>query len=118
MAIDARTARFERIELLWKPALLTREKVDRSSIPIGWYCYELGASFACDYGRPTILQESIDENFVGTVLAPDPVPFHRGKNYRCVYGNVDGFDLYYTIDQFCRKVNLPAPIFPQSGCAQ
>ena len=118
MAIDAHTASFERIDLLWKPALLTRERVDRSTIPVGWYCCELGASFACDYGRPTVLSEHIEKNFVGMLLTPEPVPFHCGKNYRCVYGNVVGFDLYYTIEQFCRKVNLPAPIFPKSGCAQ
>lgn len=45
--IDARTAIFERAELFWEPALLTRERVDRSTIPIGWHCYELEARYTC-----------------------------------------------------------------------
>ncbi len=45
--IDARTAIFERAELFWEPALLTQERVDRSTIPIGWHCYELEARYAC-----------------------------------------------------------------------
>ena len=118
MALDARTAVFERIELLWKPALRTPERVERSTIPIGWHCYELEASFACDYGRPVYLAEQVEKNFVGTILIPTKVRFHRGKDYRCVYGNVVGFDLYYTVEQFCKKVGLPAPIFHKSGCAQ
>ncbi len=112
METDARTAAFERIELLWEPALLTRERVDRSTIPLGWYCYELEARYACDFGRPVRLADHVEENFVGTILAPSKVNFHRGRNYRCVYGNVVGFDLYYTIEQFCKKVGLPAPEFP------
>lgn len=64
MEIDARTAAFERIELLWEPALLTRERVDRSTIPVGWHCYELEARYACDYGRPVRLADYIEENFL------------------------------------------------------
>ncbi|MCI8857527.1 MAG: hypothetical protein HFH26_13435 [Clostridiaceae bacterium] len=45
--IDARTAIFERAELFWEPALLTRERVDQRTIPIGWNCYELEARYAC-----------------------------------------------------------------------
>ena len=110
--IDARTAIFERAELFWEPALLTRERVDRSTIPIGWHCYELEARYACEYGRPVCLWEEAGENFVGKVLTPRKVSFHRGKDYRCVYGNVVGSDLHYTIEQFCRKIGMPAPIFP------
>lgn len=112
MALDARIAVFERIELLWQPAIRTPERVDRSTIPIGWHCYELEASFACDYGRPVYLAEQVEKNFVGTILIPEKIVFHRGRDYRCIYGNVVGFDLYYTIERFCAKVKLPAPVFP------
>lgn len=112
MLIDARTATFERIELLWKPALRTREQVDRSTLPIGWHCYELYAAYACDYGRSTrLMDHAPDGNFVGTILISEPVPFHRKANYHCVYGNVVGFDTYYTIEQFCKKVGLDTPDF-------
>ena len=45
--IYARTAIFERAELFWEPAPLTREQVDRSTISIGSNCYELEARCAC-----------------------------------------------------------------------
>ena len=112
MALDARTAVFERIELMWKPALRTPERVDWSTIPIGWHRYELKASFACDYGRPIYLAEHVEKNFVGTILTLEKIVFYRGRDYRCIYGNVVGFDLYYTIERFCEKVKSPAPVFP------
>ena len=112
MALDARIAVFERIGLLWKPSLRTPERVDRSTNSIGWHCYELEASFACDYGQLVYLAEHVGQNFVGTILIPEKIVFHRGRGYRCIYGNVVGFDLYYTIERFCEKVKFPAPVFP------
>lgn len=60
MALDARTAVFERIELLWKPALRTPERVDRSTILIGWHCYEMEASFECADCKVPLLKDPIN----------------------------------------------------------
>ena len=40
MAVNARTEEFQHIELFDKYALFTNARIDRSTVPKGWYCYD------------------------------------------------------------------------------
>ena len=40
MAVDARTEEFQHIEVFDKFALFTNARIDRTTVPEGWYCYD------------------------------------------------------------------------------
>ena len=40
MAIDARTEEFQHIEVFDKFALFTNARIDRTTVPESWYCYD------------------------------------------------------------------------------
>ena len=40
MAVDARTEEFQHIEIFDKFALFTNARIDRTTVPEGWYCYD------------------------------------------------------------------------------
>ena len=44
MTVNARTEEFQHLELLGKYALFTNGRIDRSTVPRGWYCYDLRGS--------------------------------------------------------------------------
>ena len=44
MSVDATKEQFEHIELFGKPALFTDARVDVSTLPLGFYCYNLRGS--------------------------------------------------------------------------
>ena len=39
MTVDARTEEFQHIEVFDKFALFTNARIDRTTVPKGWYCY-------------------------------------------------------------------------------
>ena len=40
MAVDARTEEFQHIGVFDKFALFTNARIDRTTVPEGWYCYD------------------------------------------------------------------------------
>ena len=44
MAVNAKTEMFDHIELFGKPALFTNFRIDRSTVPENWYCYDFRGS--------------------------------------------------------------------------
>lgn len=44
MSVDATKEQFEHIEMFGKPALFTDARVDISTLPLGFYCYNLRGS--------------------------------------------------------------------------
>ena len=40
MAVDARAEEFQHIEVFDKFALFTNARIDRTTVPEGWYCYD------------------------------------------------------------------------------
>ena len=44
MAVDARTEKFQHLKLFDKYALFTNDRIDRATIPEGWYCYDFRGS--------------------------------------------------------------------------
>ena len=72
MSMDATKEQFEHVELFGKPALFTNSRMDVSTVPLGFYCYNLRGSDN-DPGRPVTLELYVGVNHVGTVLTPEPV---------------------------------------------
>ena len=61
MAVDARTEEFQHIELFDKFALFTNARIDRTTVPEGWYCYDFrgtgddpGEEYFSESGREAI----------------------------------------------------------------
>lgn len=40
MTVNAKTEEFQQLELFGKYALFTNGRIDRSTVPKGWYCYD------------------------------------------------------------------------------
>jgi hypothetical protein len=72
MRVNAREERYEHVELFGKPALFTNSRIDRSTVPRGFYCYDLRGSDN-DPGRLATIESSITVNHAGTILTPEPV---------------------------------------------
>ena len=44
MKVNAKSEEFQHLELFGKYALFTNGRIDRSTVPRGWYCYDLRGS--------------------------------------------------------------------------
>ena len=44
MKVNARTEKFQHIEVFDKPALFTNGRIARDTVPKGWYCYDIRGS--------------------------------------------------------------------------
>lgn len=71
MSVDATKEPFEHIELFGKPALFTDARVDVSTLPLGFYCYNLRGSDN-DPGRPVPkskeLSDKVGNTWDGTLM--------------------------------------------------
>lgn len=72
MSVNAREEQYEHVELFGKPALYTSSRIDRATVPKGFYCYDLrGSDF--DPGKPITLENWAIVNHAGTVVTAKPV---------------------------------------------
>ena len=69
MAVNAKTEMFDHIELFGKPALFTNFRIDRSTVPENWYCYDFRGSDS-DPGKL---------NYAGDLRRKD---HHTGEDHR------------------------------------
>lgn len=72
-AVDARTERFEAVEIVGTPGLFTTRRVDRSTIPKGMYAYDMQTSEE-DWSQPCVLARHITVEHFGTVMTASPIP--------------------------------------------
>lgn len=71
MNVNVREETMEHIEIFKKPALFTNSRIDRDSVPEGWYCYDLrGSDF--EPGHPSTLEDKVAVNHAGSVLSRWP----------------------------------------------
>lgn len=91
--------KFEHIELLGKPALLTCNRINRATVPEGWSCYELrGAD--CDLSEPISVERCVRVNFAGTVLMPDEIELEQ-DTYRMLDDGLNCIEGGMTLAEFC-----------------
>lgn len=70
MTVNASTEEFQHVELLGKYALFTNGRIDRSTVPEGWYCYDFRGSDD-DPGELRYIEESVAVNHAGSILMPE-----------------------------------------------
>ncbi len=112
MSINAITEKYEHIELFGKPVLFTNNRIDRTTVPRSWHCYDLRGSDN-DPGSFGTLEHKVGVNHAGTILSPEKILFPRGKDYRPVRGSQNFLGEEMTLAEFCECHKLPVPENPQ-----
>lgn len=107
MAVNAKTEMFDHIELFGKPALFTNFRIDRSTVPENWYCYDFRGSDN-DPGKLNYVELRVGVNHSGAVLLPEELDL-KGKDYRRVRGQINFLGSRMTLETFCKVHQLPYP---------
>lgn len=108
MSVTAREENYEYIELFGRPALFTNSRIDRDTVPEGWYAYDLRGS-DYDPGEPVTAEPSVVVNHAGTILTHEPISFPE-EGFRRLKGRLDFADAYnLSLAEFCevRGLNYP-----------
>ena len=107
MAVNAKTEVFDHVELFGKPALFTNFRIDRSTVPENWYCYDFRGSDS-DLGKLNYVELRVGVNHSGAVLLPEELDL-KGKDYRRVRGQINFLGSRMTLETFCEVHDLPYP---------
>ena len=107
---DARTEAFEHVSMFGFPALLTDARINRSTVPEGWHCYELRGS---DYDpeKPIMIENRVVVNHAGTVLMPNDLHLNMFPRER-MQMNDQSLNYYgesMTLERFCEEYRLDYP---------
>ena len=108
MAIDARTEEFQHIEVFDKFALFTNARIDRTTVPEGWYCYDFRGT-GNDPGELRFIEESVVVNHSGSILMPEKLELPASGQLDAwdEFGFLDECDM--TLREFCAVHDLPYP---------
>ena len=106
--INAKTEEFQHVELFGKYALFTNGRIDRSTVPRGWYCYDLRGSDD-DPGELCYIEEHVAVNHAGSILMPKKLelPASGRLDARDALGFLDEGGM--TLREFCELHDLPCP---------
>ncbi|MEG1578870.1 MAG: LPD28 domain-containing protein, partial [Oscillospiraceae bacterium] len=105
MSVNAREERFESVELFDKPALLTNSRINRDTVPQGFYCYDLRGS-DYDPGKPVTVENSVMVNHAATVLTAEPIKFQKDKDFRRISGKLNFLGEHLDLVTFCEQNSL------------
>ena len=108
MAVDARTEEFQPIEVFDKFALFTNARIDRTTVPKGWYCYDFRGT-GDDPGELRFIEESVVVNHSGSILMPEKLELPASGQLDAwdEFGFLDEGDM--TLREFCEVHDLPYP---------
>ncbi len=108
MKVNARTEEFQHLELFGKYALFTNGRIDRSTVPEGWNCYDFRGSDD-DPGELRYIEESVVVNHAGSILMPEKLelPASGWLDVRDEFGFLNEGDM--TLREFCEVHDLPYP---------
>ncbi len=112
MQVNAMTEEFEHIELFGKPVLFTNARVDKATVPEGWYRYNIRGS-DYDPGSFGTLEREVAVNHAGTILSPEKIPFPKGRDYIPIRGSQNFLGEELTLAAFCACHGLSIPGNPQ-----
>ena len=106
MAIDARTEEFQHIEVFDKFALFTNARIDRTTVPEGWYCYDFRGT-GDDPGELRFIEESVVVNHSGSILMPEKLELPASGQLDAwnEFGFLDECNM--TLREFCEVHDLP-----------
>ena len=82
MAVDARTEEFQHIEVFDKFALFTNARIDRTTVPKGWYCYDFRGTGDAP-GELRFIEESVVVNHSGSILMPEKLELPASGQLDC-----------------------------------
>ena len=108
IAVNARTEKFQHIEVFDKPALFTNGRIARDTVPKGWYCYDIRGSDD-DPGELCYMEENVVVNHAGSVLMPEKLAMPKSGrlDVRDELGFLDEGNM--TLREFCEAHQLPYP---------
>lgn len=106
-SINARNEDYEYIELFGKPGLFTNSRIDRDTVPEGWYAYDLRGS-DYDPGEPVTVEPSVVVNYAGTVLLHEPITIPK-ERFKRLRGRLDFCGYHLTLKDFCEERGLNYP---------
>ena len=108
MAVDARTEEFQHIEVFDKFALFTNARIDRTTVPEGWYCYDFRGT-GNDPCELRFIEESVVVNHSGSILMPEKLELPASGQLDAwdEFGFLDECDM--TLREFCEVHDLPYP---------
>ena len=91
MAVNARTEKFQHLEVFDKPALFTNGRIARDTVPKGWYSYDIRGSDD-DPGELCYMEENVVVNHAGSVLMPEKLAMPKSGrlDVRDELGFLDG----------------------------
>lgn len=107
MSVNAREEEYEYVELFGKPALFTNSRIDRDTVPEGWYAYDLRGS-DYDPGEPVTVEPKVGVNHAGTILIHEPVTIPK-EGFRKLKGRLDFLGEHLTLEDFCDERGLIYP---------
>ena len=108
MAVDARTEEFQHIEVFDKFALFTNARIDRTTVPEGWYCYDFRGT-GDDPGELRFIEESVVVNHSCSILMPKKLELPESCQLDAwdEFGFLDEGNM--TLQEFCKMHDLPYP---------
>ena len=106
MKVNTSTEAFQHLELFGKYALFTNGRIDCSTVPRGWYCYDFHGSDD-DPGELRYIEESVAVNHAGSILIPEKldIPESGRLDARDAFGFLDEGGM--TLREFCGVHDLP-----------
>ena len=107
MSVNAREEQYEHVELFGKPALFTNSRIDRDTVPKGFYCYDLRGS-DYDPGRPVTVESHVAVNHAGAILTPEPVTIPK-EGFRRLRGKLNFLGECLTLPDFCEEHGFDLP---------
>ena len=105
---NALEERYEVVDIFGQTVLLGDFKIDRKTVPNGWFCYELCGSYE-DPGTPATLKPFAVINHVGTILAPESIWIDKEKGFRELDCEMEFFGEQTTIAEFCEECGFEVP---------
>ena len=108
MKVNARTDKFQHLEVFDKPALFTNGRIARDTVPKGWYCYDIRGSDD-DPGELCFIEENVVVNHAGSVLMPEKLAMPKSGwlDVRDELGFLEEGNM--TLREFCEAHQLPYP---------
>ena len=107
MSVNAREEQYEHVELFGRPALFTDSRIDRSTVPEGFHCYDLRGS-DYDPGKPVTVENQVAVNHAGTVLTAEPVTIPK-EGFRRLRGKLNFLGECLTLPEFCEEHSIVLP---------
>lgn len=104
---DAKNVTWEKVEVLGKEGLFTGLRVDKTTIPEGWYFYEVRHDDWCQ-GDPIEIALGVMVNHWGTLIMKEPlelIPDHDLHNaYLDINPETDWDYLYETVSLYGEEI--------------